>query len=367
MKACSFGGSGDSLVRQKNAVVLDVARLAGVSAATVSRAISQPSLLKETTLRKVSQAIDKLGYVPHGAARALASSRSLTVGAVIPSLENAIFATTAFALQKVLDDSGYVLVLACNGYDLDAEVRLTRKLIERGVDALVLVGTQHRPEIFTLLSHFKIPYVCTWAFDEEGNLPCVGFDHRKATAKIASHLLSLGHRDFGVISTITRDNDRARGRLAGVLETLERAGVALAPECLIEKPFSFAEGREAFKTMMDQASPKPTAVICLNDVLAIGAIAGARDAGLDVPGDISITGCEDLEVAASVYPGLTTIRYPTFEMGNNAGLYLLACLKGERIEEAQVFPTHLIVRGTTGPPRGLRRSARLGSRGAMRK
>lgn len=335
--------------QRKQAVVLDVARLAGVSAATVSRALSQPALLKEETLQRVSHAIEKLGYVPHGAARALSSSRTLTVGAVIPSLENAIFATTAFVLQQVLDENGYVLVLACSGYDLATELKLTKKLIERGIDALVLVGTQHQPELFSLLSRFQMPYVCAWAFDEGSNLPCVGFDHRRATAKVTTHLLEQGHRDFSIISTSTRDNERARERLAGVVNTLEAAGIRLQPDHIIEKPFSFKDGKEAFTRFM-QLQRRPTAVVCLNDVLAIGAISGAYEHGLDVPRDVSITGCEDLEVAASVPPGLTTVRYPTAEMGYHAGKYLIARLKGESTEMPLVFPTELIVRGTTAPP-----------------
>lgn len=336
--------------RRNQAVVLDVARLANVSVATVSRALSQPALLKPETLRRVEESIEKLGYVPHGAARALASSRSRTIGAVIPGLEHAIFASTADALQKVLDEGGYSLVLACNGYDLDAELRVTRKLIEHGVDGLVLVGTHHRPELLALLARFQMPYVFTWAYDESGRLPCVGFDHRKATARVASHLLDLGHRNFGIISTVTRENERARERLAGVVTTLEAAGIPVEAERIIEKTFSFNEGKDAFNRLMTK-SPRPSAVICLNDVLAIGAIFAAYERGMSVPGDVSITGCEDLEVAGSVPPGLTTVRYPTAEMGRYAGTCLLSRLRNEPVDLPLVFPTKLVVRGSTAMPR----------------
>lgn len=336
-------------MRRKQASLLDVAKVAGVSMATVSRALAQPQLVRPGTLKKVVDAVDKLGYLAHGAARALASRRTYTIGAVIPSLENAIFATTAFSLQKVLDDNGYMLVVACDEYDLEAEVRLTKKLIERGVDGLMLVGTQHSTELFALLAKFQMPYVFAWAYDESGTLPCVGFNHRQATARPTEHLLGLGHRNFGVISTVTKDNERARERLAGVRQTLEGAGVSLEPARIIEKPFSYLEGQGAFMQLM-QLRPRPTAVICLNDVLAIGAIYGAYESGLRVPEDVSITGCEDLEVAASVPPGLTTVRYPTAEMGHHAGAYLLARLRGESVHMPLVFPTELIVRGTTVAP-----------------
>jgi len=331
------------------ATLSDVARLAGVSAATVSRALAHPDLLRRETLMRVHEAVEKLGYVADGAARALASRRSHTIGAVIPSLENAIFATTVFAMQKVLDANGYSLVVSCNEYDLDTEVRLTRKLIERGVDALVLVGTQHRPELFGMLERFRVPYVFTWAYDESETFPCVGFNHRKATARVTRHLIDEGHRHFAVISTITRDNERARDRLAGVLDLLDSEGLRPSADRVIEKPFSFLEGQSALQRVM-QGEPKPSAVICLNDVLAIGAISAARAMGLNIPGDVSITGCEDLEVAAVVSPGLTTVRYPTVEMGHYAGEYVLAALTGRTVPVRQVFPTKLIVRGSTCPP-----------------
>ena len=335
--------------QRKHAGVFDVARLAGVSVATVSRALSQPRLLKEETLRKVKAAVEKLGYVPHGVARALRSSQMHAIGAVIPTLENAIFAATASALQRVLDASGYQLLLACNDYDLDAEVRHATKLIEHGVDAMVLVGTQHRPELLSLLSRFQVPFICAWAFDEGGSLPCVGFDHRKATSQVANHLLSLGHRRFGVISTSTRDNERAHDRLAGVVETLAAARIVLAPEQIVEKLFAYSDGRDGFRQLM-LLPERPTAVICLNDVLAVGAMAAAYEQGLSVPDAVSITGCEDLEVAAAIPPGLTTVRYPTTEMGHFAGIHLLERLKGVTLQPNLVFPTKLIVRGTTSFP-----------------
>lgn len=340
--------------RIRSAGVEDVARLSNVSPTTVSRALSQPWMVKERTLRRVLEAVEKLGYVADGAARALKSRRSMTVGAVIPSLENAIFATTTDALQRVLDKSGYALLLATSWYDVDTEVALTRKMIERGVDALVLVGTQHRPETFGLLARFDLPYVLTWAFDSSGQLPCVGFDHRAATRKVASHLLELGHREFGIVCTPIRDNERARERLAGVIDRLGAAGITVPPERIVEQPFSYSAGKEAFRTLMRDPF-RPTAVICLNDVLAIGAVSAAYEMDISVPQEVSITGCEDLEVAASVPPGLTTVRYPTSEMGVHAGQYLLARLQDLPVQAPVVFPTELIVRGTTAPPIGDRR------------
>lgn len=324
----------------------DVARLAGVSIATVSRALSRPEQLRADTLKNVEEAIEKLGYVAHGSARALAARRTHTIGAVFPSLDQ-IFATTTFALQKVLADNGYMLLVACNEYDPAQEAQLVRKLIEREVDGLVLVGTIMNPSVVAQLEDLGVPHVFTWAFDESGRLPVVGFDQRRATAQVTQHLLELGHREFGVVSTPTRDNLNAQRRLAGVLETLEAHGIRLPSVRIVERPFSYDKGGEGFRALME-ARPRPTAVICLNDVLAIGAMAECRAMGLSIPGDVSITGCEDLEVARMAVPALTTVRYPTREMGHYAGTFLLEALQGGKPLRQRIFPTQLVVRGSTG-------------------
>lgn len=336
----------DSPQRKSKPNLADVARLAGVSTATVSRALSRPEHLRADTLRNVEAAIAKLGYVAHGSARALAARRTNTIGAIFPSLDQ-IFATTTFALQKVLAESGYMLLVACNEYDPVQEVALVRKLIEREVDGLVLVGTIMNPAIVAQLDDLGVPHVFTWAFDETGRLPVVGFDHRRATAQVTQHLLELGHREFGVVCTPTRDNLNAQRRLAGVVETLEAHGIELPAVRIVERPFSYEKGGEGFKALME-ANPRPTAVVCLNDVLAIGAMAECRAMGLAIPDDVSITGCEDLEIARMGVPPLTTVRYPTREMGHYAGTFLLEALQGGKPLRQRIFPTQLIVRGSSG-------------------
>lgn len=275
----------------------------------------------------------------------------------MPGLDNAIFANTVQALQKILDDHGYMLLVACNEYDLDVEVRLTKNLIERGVDGLVLVGTEHLPELFNLINGFRIPYVLTWAYDETGRLPCVGFDNRKATSRITEYLIELGHAEFAVISGITKGNERVRGRLAGVRETLESHGLSLTRDRVVEASFSYENGRAALRKFMS-GRRRPTAVVCLNDVFAIGAMAECNEMGLKVPYDVSVTGCEDLEVASVVTPALTTVHFPTIELGQYAGAQIIARLAGQDFPMQQVFPADLVIRASAGPPRKNHRAAK---------
>jgi LacI family transcriptional regulator len=326
----------------------DVARVAGTSLATASRALSAPHLVKPVTLARVQDAARLLGYMPHGAARALALRRTQTVGAVIPTLDNAIFANSTQALQRELGEHGYQLLLGSHEYDPGREVQVTRALLERGVDGLVLVGTDHSPELYRLLTGFGIPYLLTWSLDESGNHPCVGFNNREVGACAARYLHDLGHREFAVISGFTAHNDRARDRITGVREALTARGIELGPQRVMETSFSIQGGREALLAAM-RLAPRPTAVICGNDILAQGAMIEAHARGLEMPEALSITGVDDMELSTHLSPGLTTIRIPTAEIGRRAAQYMLARVNGGPTAGRTDLAFELIVRGSTGP------------------
>jgi LacI family transcriptional regulator len=332
----------------KTAKLADVARLSRVSTATVSRALTLPHKVKPATAARINQAVETLGYVVHGAARALASRRTRTIGAVIPTLDNTIFANTVQALQKTLDEAGYMLLVASHEYDAQVEARVTRALIEHGVDALVLLGTTHQPGLLQLLEAHQVPCVLTWAL-AGGRFPCVGFDNRAAAVSIARHLFELGHRDFAMISGVTAGNERASERQHGVRAALAERGLSLPPQRVVEKPYTLSAGREGLREIL-AGGPAPTAVICGNDVLAIGALAECHERDIAVPARISITGFDDMEIAAVVTPGLTTVRFPAGDLGALAARHLLARLAGREVEMRTELPVELVVRGSTAPP-----------------
>ena len=334
---------------RKTAKLADVARLARVSTATVSRALTLPHKVKAATAERIDQAVQSLGYVAHGAARALASRRTSTVGAVIPTLDNAIFANTVHALQKTLDEAGYMLLVACHEFDAQVECRVTRTLIERGVDGLVLLGTTHHPALMQMVEAHQLPYVLTWALDPAGRHPCVGFDNRAAGTRIARHLLDLGHREFAMIAGITAGNERARERVEGVRAALAERGHDIQPHRLVEQPYTLAGGREGLREVI-AGDGAPSAVICGNDVLAIGALAECHERGIDVPRALSLTGFDDLEIAAVVTPALTTVHFPTTELGALAAQHLLARLAGREVQIRTELPVELVVRASTAPP-----------------
>lgn len=334
--------------RRYGAKLSDVARGAGVSLATASRALAEPGLVRADTRRRVEEVAAMLGYVPHGAARALATRRSRTVGAAFPPVDNPIFAAATRGLADELAAAGHTLLLATHDYDPAEELAVTRTLIERGVDGLVLVGMDHDPELFRLLGQSFIPYEITWSLDRSGFHQCVGMDHRHASVLIVRHLLDLGHREFAVIAGRTASNDRARERLAGVREALAARAIELAPERVVEAEYTLPRAREAFNELLERA-PGFTALVCANDVLAIGALNECARRGIRVPQEISIVGFDDIDMAAGVWPALTTIHVPAAEIGRRAGARLLARLAGRSVPRMEEFEVRLIVRGSSGP------------------
>ena len=331
------------------AKLIDVARLAGVCNATVSRALAREPSVSAATLQRVEAAARQLGYVPHGAASALRAQRTRTIGAVLPTLDNLLYAKATHALQKSLDENGYMLLLACHEFDLKNEVKVARSLLERGVDGIVLIGAEHDDALFTLLADLDIPYLLTWSLDRSGQHPCVGFDNRIAAMRVANYLLDIGHREFAVISGVVAGNDRASERLAGVREVLAARGVVLLPQHVIEAPYTLAEGRAAMQSLLASAT-RPTAVICGNDVLAMGAVLECHAQEIAVPGAVSVTGFDDMEAASILVPALTTVRVPMRELGYAAAQQILARIGGNAGARVTELAVDLIVRGTTAPP-----------------
>jgi len=327
----------------------DVARLAGVSTATVSRALNLPTQVDPDTLERVRDAIDKLRYVPHGAARALRSRRSQMVGAVVPSFDYALYARTTSALQAVLDAAGYAMVLAEHHYNLEREVRITEQLVSHGVDAFVFVGTHHDPALFALLAGHGKPYVLTWGVDPMRRHPSVGFDNRAATFAMTQHLLHLGHRRFGLLSAPVAGNDRATERGAGVRAALAQAGIALDEADARYGPIDLKAAAGMMHELLARR-PRPTAVVATNDVFAVGAMLACREAGVRVPDEISITGVDNTDLGATQTPPLTSIRTPIVEVGRAAGEEVIARLEGLAGEPVRTLPFEIVVRGSTAPP-----------------
>lgn len=331
----------------------DVARLAGVSTATVSRALNTPEQVDVDTRQLVHDAVAKLRYVPHGAARALRSARSQMIGAVVPSFDYALYARTTSAMQSVLHAKGYSVVLAEHHYDLQDELRTTEQLIRHGVDAFVFVGLAHDPALFAMLQNYGRPYVLTWGVDPLGRHPSIGFDNRAATFALTHHLIALGHTRFGLLSSRTEGNDRSMERGAGVRAALAQAGLALDDSCVAYGSIDLATTTEMMRGLLRLGRDRrPTAVIGTNDVFAVGAMLACREAGVAIPHDMSVAGCDNTDLGATQTPPLTSIRTPITEIGRAAAEQVIARLEGRSYQHSLLLPFEIVIRDSVGPPPG---------------
>ncbi len=327
----------------------DVARAAGVSTATVSRAISRPDVVSPDVRERIAAVIKDLGWVPDGAARALSTRRSQTIGAVFPALSVGDFARATHAIQAELSQSGYTLLLACSEYELDLELQQVRKFVERGIDGLILVGQAHHPDLEPLLVKRHVPFVNTFVYDVETHGTCVGPDNHKALVMMTDYLADLGHLRFAVIAQSTRNNDRASARLEGLKHALALRGIAVRPQHFAMGEWSITEGRSLFQRVM-QTEPRPTAVICGNAHLAVGAVLEALAMGMRVPDDVSIVGYDDIEIMSHLPVPVTTVRVPSAEIGRSAARLLIARLEGRDWTGSLESEAEIVVRASSGPP-----------------
>jgi len=332
----------------------DVASLAGVSSGTVSRALSRPEMISEATRTRVMAAVERLGYVANGSARALAARRTLTVGALVPRFGTSSFPTLVQALESTLAKDGYTLLLSAPEHARAHDPALLRTLLERGVDAVALLGAEQSPQTFSLLATHCVPFVMMWATHSDQGA-CVGFDEHAAALLVVDHLADLGHRRIGFISGRTAENERARARLRGLLTAVARRGLTLADAATIETDYGFREGYDAMSVLLDRAGPI-TAVVCGNDYLAAGALSALNRRGVPVPEAMSLASFNDNDFAGYLTPPLTTVRVPLQQMGEQAGRWLLDSLRGNTPPTRPApLPVSLVVRSTTGPSPRARR------------
>jgi LacI family transcriptional regulator, galactose operon repressor len=322
----------------------DIARMANVSPATVSRALARPELVNTDTQQRIHAVAQRLGYLPDGAGRALASGRSHTVGVIVPTLDAAIFSRAIQGLQRALVEAGYQLLVAAHDYSLAAEASAVRAILAHRVDGLILVGSDRAEETRGLLRAAKLPVVIIWSFDEE--FDCIGFDNELAGRLAAQHLLALGHRRIGMISGLTAQNDRARLRLRGVRAAMRDVGCELPDWYIVERPFTLDGGRVGLSQLLALEEP-PSAIVCGNDLLAAGVVFEATARGISVPGRLSVIGIDNLDISAHLNPPLTTVHLPTGQLGAAAAQQILARIGGKAAPARQELQIALVTRGST--------------------
>ena len=334
--------------RQQLPTLEDVARKADVSTATVSRCLSKPETVKGSTRERVLNIVRELGYTPNFGARVMASRRTGTIGAVIPTMDNAIFAKGIQAFQEEISRRGANLLVASSSYEKAREAEQIRSLISRGVDGLLLIGDARSPDVYDYLDKRLVPYVLAWNYRARAAHTYVGFDNAQAAYDMTCLVIEHGHRRIGMIAGITDGNDRALHRLQGVRRAIADHGIDESDFFVTEAPYGLEAAGDALDLIAD-LHPGATAVICGNDVLAVGAILRAKAKGLCVPADLSVTGFDNIELSTVVEPGVTTVHVPHRRMGTSAAAVLFAAM-GEQKTRSKKFKTHIVERASLTAP-----------------
>jgi LacI family gluconate utilization system Gnt-I transcriptional repressor len=314
-------------VAERGARLADVARRAGVSTMTVARVLRQPEKVAPATRARVDAALKAAHYTPDLVARALASQRSGTIGAVVPTLANSLIAEVIQGMSDELDRSGRQLMLAASGFSAEREEALVRTFLARRVDGLYLTGISHTPATVALLRGVAIPVVQGANLTDTPIHLAVGTRNQEAAVAMVRHLVARYGTAIGFAAASSRDNDRMRDRQAGYLRALKEAGARARPEWMVECAMTMTGGHDALSRLLALPRP-PRAVFCGTDVIAAGAIQECVRRGIAVPGSIAIAGYDDLEIAAELVPSLTTVRMPRYEIGQMAARLIDQCLSG---------------------------------------
>ncbi|SCX30722.1 LacI family DNA-binding transcriptional regulator [Agrobacterium rosae] len=330
--------------RRKPPIMADIARLAGVSSMTVSRAFKADSLVSQETRNAILAAAEELGYVFDATASSLRSQKTDFVAVLIPSINNANFADTVSGLSEVIEHANMQTLLGYTNYDMHTEERLIEQLLRRKPQAIVVTGGRHTARARKLLENAHIPVIETWDVPEHPVGYYVGFSNAAAVHIMVEHFVATGYRRIAFIGGDAGGDTRGSDRRLGFLQAITAHGldasrlVAAGPP-----PISMREGAEAMSRLLD-SYPDTEAVICVSDLSAFGALTECQRQGIAVPEKMAIGGFGNYEISGICVPSLTTIDVGSRAIGEKAGTLILNLLnRPSEAADATIEP-ELIVR-----------------------
>ncbi|MDO6657771.1 LacI family DNA-binding transcriptional regulator [Anaerobacillus sp. 1_MG-2023] len=324
----------------------DVAKLANVSTATVSRVIQNPDAVKEKTRMKVLQAIEELNYQPNVLARYFRRTETKTILVMVPSIENNVFPQMIAGIDLVAHQSGYKVLLGNTYQDPDKAYSYLEELKQKQVDGVILLTTRLDNNVITDIAD-KYPVVLTSDFIAELNVPTVAIDNISSARNAVEHLLQLGHQRVGMI-TGPLDIPLSRDRLKGYRQALLERGIGIDGVLIQEGDHHYSSGYNQMNKFLALENP-PTAIFAANDSMAMGAVKAVKAHGLRVPEDIGVVGFDNIQFSDIFEPSLTTVAQPFMEMGQRSMELLLKQINGETLTKKQhVLDTRLIIRESCG-------------------
>ena len=318
--------------RTRSATLEDVAKEAGLSPMTVSRALNNPKVVRPATISRVMDAVNITGYIPNMLAGGLATSRTKLIAVVVPQINNNMFVDTVQAISDELALRGYHMLLCIVGYEPEAETDIVATLLSRRPDGIVLTGIHHTSELKRIILNANIPVVEIWDLTPTPIDMLIGFSHEKVGNAIGAYFLDKGFTRFGFICASDR---RAIVRKKGAQAVLRTRPEHEIEELIVSRPANMEVGRNALRQMMADGK-RFDAIICSSDTLAQGAIMEAEAQGLRVPGDLSVIGFADLNFAAHNRPAITTVSVDKWELGVKAARMLADKIEGIPVAESVV-------------------------------
>ncbi|MEW5871534.1 MAG: LacI family DNA-binding transcriptional regulator [Chloroflexota bacterium] len=333
--------------------IKDIARVANVSHSTVSRALGgHPGIPVETAERIRGIALE-LGYIPSAVARGLKTSRSQVLGVIVSRIDDPFFSEILQGIEDVFQEAGYSLFVAASNRDLSREKEIARTMLEHRVDGLIICTTQFGEEHYRLLKQYGLPIVTVGNHELTDYQYMVCHDDFYGSCQVTSHLIGLGHERIAFLGN-ARAELTTQGRLNGFFHEMQAANLPVLDRYVYHSVEEQLEGGAEGARYLMNLPDLPSAIMCFNDMMAIGAIKVLRDAGIQVPGVCSVTGFDDIPFAAYANPPLTTFEQPKYQLGHEAARMMSALLRSEADMEADSGQTlilrgGLVVRETTAP------------------
>lgn len=319
---------GGAAERPKSITLKDVARLAGLSPITVSRALHNPKLVKPDTVQRAKDAAAAIGYIPNLLAGSLATRRSQLIAAIVPQLSNSMFAETVQGLNGELMAHGYQLLLSVSNYSKQTEENLLTAILSRQPDGIVLTGINHHPGVRKKLLATGVPVVETWDLTPTPIDIAIGFSHERIGERVARYLLDQGFRRF---ASVCGTDQRATLRRLALEAELRRHGIEALATHEASPPTTLALGREGLRAILD-GGHAPDVVVCSSDVLAHGVLTEAAARGIAVPAQLGIIGFGDFDFAAHTHPPISSVHVDKRAIGARAAQCLIARIEGKALE-----------------------------------
>lgn len=313
--------------------IKDVAKKANVSISTVSRVINQSKPVRPKTKERVLKAIEELGYRPNAIARSLKVKHTQSIGIMVPDIANQFYPEVVRGIEDVANMYEYTIFLCNTDLDDDKELKYFTEMEEKQVDGLIFMGNILTDSLASEMKNTDMPVVLIGS--DHPDLPSVTIDNTLAARSAVEYLLEKGHQRVAVITGKMKDPMMGRARLRGYREALENAGIPWRSEWVVEGGYRFRSGYEGAKQLL-LLEERPTAIFVASDEMAIGAMRAILEQGLEIPKDVAVVGFDNVDMSGKVYPSLTTLGQPMYEMGAIGMRLLTKYLQGEMVQDNKV-------------------------------